>query len=78
MTQRAVAFIIDNFIFLTSLYGRTVINLSITQDNIFKWEVLKGLFGLSREGRRVEESKVELTVNRLILGQLYSILLYSL
>jgi len=40
-------------------------------------ELLNGLFGLSGNGGGVEESKVELTKNRLILDQFYSILLHS-
>jgi len=35
------------------------------------------LFGLRGDGGRVEESKVELAENRLILDQFYSTLLYS-
>ena len=36
-----------------------------------------GPFGLSEKGGEVEESRIELAENKLILGQFYSILLYS-
>ena len=35
-------------------------------------------FGLREKGGRVERSKVEMDKNKLILGQIYSTLLYSL
>ena len=38
---------------------------------------IQGPFGLSGEGGELERSKVELTENKLLLGQFYSTLLYS-
>ena len=40
-------------------------------------KILYGLFGLRGERGQVEENIIELIENKLILGQIYSILLYS-